>query len=833
MDPDAWLGRLGDVRLAGAAPEWALAFGEVLERLGDGEYPFADVRRWARAEIGARWPEHLPHGPESLDGPLDYLGGRLGAALAPTFVVERRLGMRRDWTERFRRNPALAYVVGRLAADWVADLVRTVNRAAADRPLLARTFFGGADPGALLRIDPGLGDPHCAGRSVAILHFEGGAVVYKPKDLRITAAVGEIARRMGDVGLVPPETVLRGEYAWEPVYEGSPIADEDEADAFFRALGAWLAILQGLGGNDFWFDNLIAQGPVPRFIDFETAVQPPADWTAQLPAELISGSAPLRLSPVPTGILPLLMVTRDGEDPTDIGCLSRPGEHRTPLPDSAGGLLTWSEDRFAPRYASGAAADAADHFEAFEQGYLAVARTLASPSVQADALATLRHAADAPIRIIRLDTWTCYRMVRRSLAPCHLADGVWRELALHGAVPVRKDTVGELREAAVRDLRRLDVPLFQTRLDSRDLFGAEGERYRGYYRRSAIAEVRDRLRALAGTSLGDRAAWVRSGFGLRLGNPPRTAPIPFECAPADSGDLLDWAGEIATLVAGEAVSGVGGAPTWLGFVHDVFTGARWLGPLGIDILSGRAGVALALVELARSLDRPELSDLAHEALLGAGREFVRDPRRFLDAGAGYAVGVGGLVAALARERALRPLAFEACAVAESHEVWMRSGADFVSGLAGWREAAHALSKTPPTRHGRARPYAPSARPRLSVFLDAENAGPPCADRRTAAMLRKARERDGRWLPDSWLDDRHNVSGIDGLPALALCFARLAGTGDTRNPRPIFDAFMARGSSPAVNTIGRTVPVSEVRSIGVQAGSEIGEPNTKWRDPCDT
>jgi hypothetical protein len=775
MDPDDWLGRLGDVRLAGAAPDWARAFREMFERLGDGEFPFAEVRRWASAEVDAQWPEGLPHGPEALDGPLNYLGERFGVALAPTFVVERQLKMRPDWAGRFRRSPALAYVLGRLAADWLADLGRIAGRAAADRSLLAGTFFGGADPGALLRIAPGLGDPHFAGRSVAILHFERGAVVYKPKDLRIAAAVGEIVRRMGDIGLAPPETVLRGEYAWEPLYEASPIADEDEADAFFRALGAWLAILQGLGGNDFWFDNLIAQGPIPRFIDFETASQPPVDWTMKLPPELSAPAAPLRLTPVGVGILPFLMPTRDGEDPTDIGCLSRPGEHRTPLPDSAGGLVTWNENRFAPRYASGVAADAADHFDAFEQGYLAVAHTLALPSVQEDTLATLRKVADAPIRVIRLDTWTCYRMIRLSLAPRHLSDGVWRELTLHGAVPVRKDMVGVLREAAVRDLRRLDVPFFQTRLDSRDLFGVEGERHVGYYGWNAISEARDRLHALAGTPIGDRAAWVRSGFGLRLGNPPRGAAVPADYPPADPGDLLGWADEIATAVAGEAVPGIGGGPTWLGFMHDVFTGVRWLGPLGIDILSGRAGVALALAELARSLDRRGLADLAREALLGAGREFVRAPRSFLDAGAGYAVGVGGLVAALAREPALRPLALEAYAVAASHEVWMHSGADFVSGLAGWREAAHALSKTPPTRHGRARPYAPSARPRLSRWLDPENATPPCADRRTAVMLRKARDRDGRWLADCWLDDRHAVSGIDGLPALALCFSRLAGS----------------------------------------------------------
>ena len=122
---------------------------------------------------------------------------------------------------------------------------------------------------------------------------------------------------------------------------------------------------------------------------------------------------------------------------------------------------------------------------------------------------------------------------------------------------------------------------------------------------------------------------------------------------------------------------------------------------------------------------------------------------------------------------LRPLAAETWRAAASREIWMRSGGDFVSGLAGWREAAAALGETAPSRHGPGLPYAPSALARLAVWLDPENAAPLCPDRRAAARLRRDFDRHGSWFPALWLDDRHNLSGIDGLPALAVCFARLA------------------------------------------------------------
>ena len=775
LAPDAWFDRFRDVRLAGPDPGWARAFRAVFERLADGELPFAEARRWARAEVEAAWPADLPRRPDALEGPLDYLADRLGGALQPTLRVERGLGARSTWAERFRRSPALAYVVGQVTADWIADCARLARRAAADRPLLARAFFAGEDPGALVRIEAGLGDPHAGGQSVAILRFERGGVVYKPKDLRIAAVVGAVTRRLDGSGLAATNLLTRDGYAWEQAYETQPIADPQGGDAFFGALGGWLALLQALGGADFWFDNLLACGATPRFIDFETAVQPPPEWGRAVRPLTGAAAALVRTSPLAAGILPMPMPLREGEDPTDVGCLARPGVHRSPLPDvEGGGLSSWREDRFAPCDAAGRPLDAADHFDAFEAGYLRVARALTAPALQTRVVAALRQAPDAPVRIIRIDTWTCYRAIRQSCLPRCLSDGVWREIALHAVLPHGRDMVGAIREAAVRDMRRLDVPLFRTRLDSRDLLGVEGERLPDFFGQDAISGVENALRTLAGLPEDERIAWLRSGFGLRAANPPRRRPARGRLPPAGAADLLAWAGEIASSIARYAATDEQGSPTWLGVHCDVFTGVRVVGPLGFDVLSGRAGLAQALTELAEALDRHELAELARETLAGAARDYVEHAEASLRAGAGHVVGGGGLVATLARDPALRPLAVELFRFAASRDVCMRSGADFVSGLAGWRAAAAALGEPAPARHGPERRYAPAVRPRLARWLEPERAAPLCSDRRAAAQRRLEYDRHGSWFAAEWIDDRHNLSGIDGLPALAVRFVRLAG-----------------------------------------------------------
>ena len=771
---EAWLARLREVRLVGAPPDWARGFAAIRARLGEGRAAFDPVRAYARLRAEAVWPDSVvPRTPEALEGPLDALVGRLGTALTPTLLVESRLGVEPAWSERFDRSPALAFAFGRLLVDWFADLRQLGAAVAADRSFLADRFFGGRDPGALDAIQPGLGDPHAGGRSVAILRFERGPVVFKPKDLRVALAVAEAAARVGIPGMEVSAPLTRGAHAWEEVVAPAPVADAGEADRFHAALGGWTALLQGIGGVDFWFDNLFAAGPAARFFDFETATQPRSAAPAAVGRLAGEMGERFRCSPSDTGILPILVPTREGEEPTDIGCLSRPGAHRSPVPAPGGdGLLAWSESRFAPHFADGNPADASDHFGAFEDGYLRVSRTLATPANREFVLRALERFRDAPIRVIRLDTWTAYRAIRRSFAPRYLADGVWRELALHDAIPARVRLYGELREAAVRDLRRLDVPLYQTRLDSVDLDGMGGERASGHFVRDALAETRRRLETLARWPEADRVRWIRTGFGLRPAT-RRPAPVAEAPAPAAPGDLLAWAQEIAREISGAAVRDVRGAPTWIGVGHDVFSGCRLLSPLFFDVLSGRAGVGLALGALADALDRPGLATLAGETLEGAARDALEAPEFALGAGVGYAVGVGGLISALARDQALRPLARRLFSEVVTREGHRFSGPDFASGTEGLRPAAEALGEPVPGPPGRVRRYAPSSLPRLKPWLEPGRVLPLCPDRRAAARRRAGRDRRGSWFPEGWTDDRHRLSGVDGLPALAVCFARLA------------------------------------------------------------
>ncbi len=776
---DRYLLGFRDARLVGEPPEWGRTFCEVHGLLrGTDKAGGPAVADWMRGHIEACWPQGLPNGPEALDGPLNMLGGLIEMVTYSRRYYERVLGIREiTWERRFEQCPVFAFVIGQMVNNWRSNLLFMLRAAAADRSAVANRFFGGDDPGELVAIEPGLGDPHAGGKSVSILRFRRGGVVFKSKDLRLAQAMGQVAELFTCIELAATEVLLRGRYAWEKLVDDNPVSENREAGDFYRSLGGWLGALHYLGASDFWFDNLIADGATPRFLDFETLIQPEMPWPEGIerlaPEDERRYKFDLRAAGV--GILPLMIPIREGEDPCDLGCLAKPGRHPLPLsyPGRTGERVTWSCEVFAPRFPDGEHADISDHFGSFEAGYLRALDELSSPCVRQRIAEILKKTGDAPIRVLLMDTWACYRIAQESMLPAVLSDSVWREISLQKCLNKFPLVSGKLREAAVRDLRRIDIPLFVTRPDSRDLWGTGEEREKDIFPESALESIRryDPFFRSGGDQRSRET--LRTLFSQKHRLPPRLKAAADGGSAAEPDDLLEWAEEIGGEVCDLAVRNVDGYPNWISLAHNIFSGFRFLSPMAFDVLSGRAGIADALLDLGTRLGRPEWITLGTETLAGAANDYVRNIESGILHGAGHAVGAGGLLRALSRQPCLRDIALQVFGTASERKVWMRSGGDYAGGLEGWNEAALAIGETAADEHGKHRPYAPSALSRLARWLDPAGAVPICQDRRIAAGMRKNREEHGAWFADRWIDSRHDLSGIDGLPALANAFVDLA------------------------------------------------------------
>lgn len=184
--------------------------------------------------------------------------------------VERSL--RPEFAEHLdRRYPPLLRRLRRAVDQQRGAIEALVMRFIADRDALALLL--GRPAGCLTGLSLGQGDLHAGGHTVARLTFEGGAVMYKPRSLRIDAALDSfLASVFGEdpVRVRVPAVIDRGDYGWAAFAAHRYCTGEEELKTFYGGLGHWLAVLRLLGGTDIHLENLIAVGPVPVIIDVES-----------------------------------------------------------------------------------------------------------------------------------------------------------------------------------------------------------------------------------------------------------------------------------------------------------------------------------------------------------------------------------------------------------------------------------------------------------------------------------------------------------------------------------------------------------------------------------
>jgi type 2 lantibiotic biosynthesis protein LanM len=224
-----------------------------------------------------------------------------------------------------RRYPALRPRLQRALDQQRVAIEALVARFAEDRheltPLLGRVG------GRLTALSLGQGDLHEGGQTVAKLSLEGGEVMYKPRSLRIDAALERFLGRVFEGAserIRVPDIIDRGDYGWAAFVTQRYCESDAELKVFYRGLGHWLAVLRLLGGTDIHLENLIAAGPTPIVVDVESlfAAMPDAKPSGLGNAHDVA-SAMVRGSVLRTGIVPLRTPALgfDGVDLSSAGAL--------------------------------------------------------------------------------------------------------------------------------------------------------------------------------------------------------------------------------------------------------------------------------------------------------------------------------------------------------------------------------------------------------------------------------------------------------------------------------------------------------------------------------
>lgn len=618
----------------------------------------------------------------------------------------RRLARPAELAAELGRYPVLARLIAQACDAAVAACAEMLDRFARDRADIVRDLLGGVDPGLVVGVDLGRGDPHRGGRAVAVLRFDDGRrVVYRPRDveahLRFGAMIDWMNARAPGLGLRAVAAIARPGYGWLEFVDRAPLPDTAGADRFYRKLGALLALVHVVHAGDLHYQNLIAAGDTPVLVDLETLFHP------RLAAPRAVGDPAadaLADSVYRTSLLPVMVVGAHGA----VDCSGLGGDAGPLEPDS---VLDWADPATdlmrpvrgprpfhpagnRPRL-DGRDVEPGDHEPAllngFRLGYDALVRH------RDDFAVLLRACVDTEIRVVVRPTRGYAALLAEATDPEVLADGLDRDRMFEvlwtsaAADPVR----WRLCPAEAADLWAGDVPLFAGRPGGTDLWSSTGDRGPRLPDRAGLAVALGKLDALGEIDRRDQEWIIAATLATRLPVRPHRAPGPMPgpaggtSAPAER--LLGAACAVGDQIVARGITD-GGAVSWIGL--ELVDERQWLVlPMGVGLANGTLGVALFLAQLAELSGIDRYADVAARTLRGTAavvERFADAPESAAAVGTGGLHGFGGIAYALARiarlldDGAARRLAVTsvdlAAAAADGGPGWATGGAGCLAAM---------------------------------------------------------------------------------------------------------------------------------------------------------
>jgi lantibiotic modifying enzyme len=167
--------------------------------------------------------------------------------------------------------PALRSLWTDVIDGWCHSTAELLNRVDADAGSLAVLLNGRA--GKITDLLVSLSDRHNCGRTVCLLQFYNGAVVYKPRSGRCESTWFALLDWLNGAGFSPPLRVLRtldrGDYHWVERVTPARCRTNAERRRFFIRAGAIACLAYLLRAKDWHCENLIAARDQPVIIDTE------------------------------------------------------------------------------------------------------------------------------------------------------------------------------------------------------------------------------------------------------------------------------------------------------------------------------------------------------------------------------------------------------------------------------------------------------------------------------------------------------------------------------------------------------------------------------------
>jgi lantibiotic modifying enzyme len=171
----------------------------------------------------------------------------------------------------FKKFPVLAGLWSLLIAQWRENNTEILKRIAHDRGALSRVFFRGQPLGNILDLRCGLSDAHHGGRTVALLEFEAGSLIYKPRpgegEWQWHSLVGWMNKHGFQPRLKAARVLRRARYCWMEYVAPALCENTAETRRFYERIGGMIAMAYLVRAVDCHRENIVASGEHPILVD--------------------------------------------------------------------------------------------------------------------------------------------------------------------------------------------------------------------------------------------------------------------------------------------------------------------------------------------------------------------------------------------------------------------------------------------------------------------------------------------------------------------------------------------------------------------------------------
>jgi type 2 lantibiotic biosynthesis protein LanM len=524
--------------------------------------------------------------------------------------------------------------------------------------------FGLLESDPLQSIETDAGDSHNGGQTVAILQFKSGfKLVYKPRSISVDAAFCKtldwLSSQLSNIPLLAPNTLECQQYGWVQFIASAPCRSLTEVRSFYRKQGAHIALLMLFGGNDIHNENVIANGEFPVLIDLETLFSPRIPTFEGMTSGvqrmyessvLSSGMLPFHLSLSEGGSIERGGLAGEGGKLVgkqaywkDTGCLSMQLSEQT----------LYSEEAQNLPYFDGKHQRSTDFIAeilcGFRDAYLLLLRKRDLLLSDKSVLTAFKH---AQIRVVFRNTQDYSFLLDNSYHPQLLGDVLLRDT--HFSQIKSPDFPVGLRDdfykAEIEDLWRGDIPSFNTKINSRDLYHHEKRRFKHVFPHSAWQKMQQRLLNFSHSDLRQQQWLIESTFSLYQAADDDHQLLTCETASPNIDSFLS--DSIQKQQVESTVSDLLQKIDELSWV-DSENGRLWFGirqqdshtevaPMDFDLYAGQTGIVLSLAYLGK-LDKNQTA--AHWAMQGAHYLLnnIDVYRRARHIGIGAFTGLSGLV----------------------------------------------------------------------------------------------------------------------------------------------------------------------------------------------